>query len=137
MTGDLILDAWAALAYLGGRGSSGRAIAIVRQALREERAVMSWVNLGEVAYTVERRLGQHESHQVVHDLRAAVRVLLPNEATFLQAAHIRATRSMSYADAFAAATAMQCDGELLTGDPELLVPGSPWRWIDLREDGVG
>jgi len=132
MTGGLILDSWAVLAYLGGNGDSGRVTQVIGQALRLERAAMSWVNLGEVAYIVQRRFGQQEAHEVVHDLRASVRVLLPDEPVFPQAAQIKATYSMSYADAFAAATAIQCDGELLTGDPELLVPGSPWRWVDLR-----
>jgi predicted nucleic acid-binding protein len=94
---------------------------------------MSWVNLGEVAYIVHRRFGREESHSVVQDLRAAVNVLLPDEPLILQAAEIKATYAMAYADAFAAATTVQCAGELLTGDPELLIPGSPWQWIDLRQ----
>ncbi len=36
------------------------------------------------------------------------------------------------ADAFAAATAVELDAELWTGDPELLSRDSPWRWRDLR-----
>lgn len=133
MSGFLILDSWAVLAYLGADGPMTRATEAVERALRLERAVMNWVNLGEVAYIVHRRFGRAESHGVVQDLRAAVNVLLPDEPLILQAAEIKATYAMAYADAFAAATTLQCAGELLTGDPELLIPGSPWQWTDLRQ----
>jgi hypothetical protein len=39
---------------------------------------------------------------------------------------------MAYADAFAAALAISEAATLWTGDPELLVPSSPWTWRDLR-----
>jgi len=133
VNGSLVLDSWAVLAYLGSDGRMPRAMEAVERAIHLERAVMSWVNLGEVAYIVHRRFGREESRSVVQDLRAAVNVLLPEEPLFLQAAEIKARYVMAYADAFAAATAMQCAGELLTGDPELLIPGAPWRWRDLRE----
>jgi hypothetical protein len=42
---------------------------------------------------------------------------------------------MSFADAFAAALAARHDATLWTGDPELLVEGSPWQWRDLRSSG--
>lgn len=44
---------------------------------------------------------------------------------------------MAYADVFAAATDIAHDGELWTGDPELLVPGAPWSALDLRESADG
>lgn len=39
---------------------------------------------------------------------------------------------MSYADAFAAALTITNDAVLWTGDPELLIARSPWKWKDLR-----
>lgn len=39
---------------------------------------------------------------------------------------------MSYADAFAAATALRLGGAVLTGDPELLRDDAPWQVVDLR-----
>jgi predicted nucleic acid-binding protein len=42
-----------------------------------------------------------------------------DEKVVLTAAHIKANHRLSYADAFAAATAQLWRGKLLTGDPEL------------------
>jgi predicted nucleic acid-binding protein len=50
----------------------------------------------------------------------------------LEAALIKASHAISYADAFAVATAMAHDATLLTGDPELLTANSDWPVEDLR-----
>lgn len=48
----------------------------------------------------------------------------------MDVAAIKSTFAMSYADAFAAATAVQLGAALWTGDPELLVDGAPWHPFD-------
>ena len=55
----------------------------------------------------------------------------------LDAARIKADHPMVYADAFAAALANAQDAVVGTGDPELLVEGTPWRWKDLRPPEKG
>lgn len=93
---------------------------------------MSWMNLGEVAYVLERNVGTDEAAETVRDLRRVVDACLADEALTLAAAHLKATYPMAFADAFGAALAMRNQAELWTGDPELLVPNSPWSWRDLR-----
>ena len=60
----------------------------------------------------------------------------PNSNTFvaaiMQAAAIKAEYALSYADAFAVATALAHDAVLLTGDPELLNADPAWRIEDVR-----
>lgn len=70
--------------------------------------------------------------QILTDLRPRLDLDLPSEHRVLAAATIKADHPMAYADAFAAATAAAHDATLLTGDPELLLDGAPWRWEDLR-----
>jgi predicted nucleic acid-binding protein len=126
------LDSWAILRLLeGAEPAAGR----VEQVLAEDRPVMSWINLGEVFYIVRRDRGDDEAHEVVRDLRLRLDLDLPSEHRVLTAAAIKADHPMAYADAFAAATAIAHDVTLLTGDPELLVGGVPWRWEDLRAGG--
>ena len=48
------LDSWAVLAWLDG---DEPAAAHVQEAFETERPWMSWLNVGEVAYLVERRHG--------------------------------------------------------------------------------
>lgn len=100
--------------------------------LDREKPTMSWINLGEVFYVVRRLHGERPAVDTVRDLRSVVHAELPTAERVLAAARIKSEHPLAYADAFAAATAIANDGELWTGDPELLVDGSPWRWRDLR-----
>jgi predicted nucleic acid-binding protein len=93
---------------------------------------MSWINLGEVAYIIERLAGAEKAREVVQDLRRRLTLDLPTQARILEAAHIKALFPMAYADAFAVATAIAHGGTLLTGDPEILNGDSSWPTTDLR-----
>jgi predicted nucleic acid-binding protein len=124
-----VLDSWAVLRYLE---DSSPAASDVAELLTAERPLISWINLGEVFYVIRRLHGEEQAAETVRDLRAVVDAALPDAARVLDAARIKADHPLAYADAFAAATALAARGELWTGDPELLVAGSPWRWRDLR-----
>ena len=67
-------------------------------------------------------------------LSANVTADIPTPTRVIEAATLKSEYAMSYADAFAAATAIAHDAELWTGDPELLRPDAPWRWRDLRAE---
>jgi predicted nucleic acid-binding protein len=132
MTTTCVLDSWAVLAYLQSHRTSDSVSAVIDDVMTGDRAVMNWINLGEVAYVLQRRYGRAEALTAVQDLRAAVSVCLPDESLVLSAADIKANYPMAYADAFVAATALRFDAPVWTGDPELLIPGAPWQWQDLR-----
>ena len=125
----LCLDSWSLIAWLLGEEPS---FSIVKGALAERRAVVSWINLGEVAYIVERRFSADDALDVVGQLTASANVELPTIAIVLRAAAIKAGNRVSYADAFAIATAESHGVALVTGDPEILdVPGLV-RAVDVR-----
>ena len=123
------LDSWAVIAWLDG---DQPAAAAVQRVFDTERPWMSWLNVGEVAYLVERRHGADEARLVVRRLRAAVALDEVTSERVLAAARIKAKHPIAFADCFAAATAAARDATLLTGDPELLARdvGCPTR--DLR-----
>lgn len=125
----VVLDSWAILRYLEDAGPAAAAVADLLEA---DRPVVSWINLGEVFYVVRRRYGEVEASSTVRDLRGVTAAELPSQDLVLDAARIKATHPMACADAFAAATAVAHRAVLWTGDPELLVKGSPWEWNDLR-----
>lgn len=125
----VVLDSWAVLEYLADREPGAAAL---DELFDRERPVMSWINMGEVHYIVSRRHGEDAAAETVDDLRPRLRLELPGEDRVLAAARLKAAHPMSYADAFAAATAMAHAAPVWTGDPELLVAGAPWRWTDLR-----
>jgi predicted nucleic acid-binding protein len=124
----VILDSWAVLCLLQGEDPGAKRV----ERVLADRPVMSWINLGEVLYILLRRRTQAESVAAIRDVQSVVTVELPSEAVVRQAAAIKAEHTMAYADAFAAATALAHDGQLWTGDPELLIPTAPWHVVDLR-----
>jgi predicted nucleic acid-binding protein len=125
----VVLDTWAVLRYLEG---AAPAAAAVEALLARERPLMSWINLGEVHYVLRRLHGQDAATETVRDLRAAINARLPDERLVISAACIKADHPMAYADAFAAALAVDSSATLWTGDPELLIAESAWSWRDLR-----
>lgn len=122
------LDSWVVLRWLDG---DEPAAARVETAM-PSRPVMSWINLGEVAYIVERRAGADRARRVVRELRPRLTLDLPIEVRVLEAAHLKARYPMAYADAFAVATAVAHGATLLTGDPEILDGDPAWPVEDLR-----
>ena len=88
---------------------------------RRERAplLISEINAGELYYAVARKAGVDAAEEIIADLSAIPMMLLPTtwELT-LAAARLKAQWAMSYADCFAAATAIQHHAILVTGDPE-------------------
>ncbi len=123
------LDSWAVLAWLDG---DEPAATVVQDAFDSERPWMNWVNVGEVAYQVERRHGADEAALVVRRLRAAAALDDVTAERVLTAAHIKARHPIAFADCFAAATASARDATLLTGDPELLERDVGCPVLDLR-----
>ncbi len=123
------LDSWAVLRLLEGSPPAAERVADI---LNAGRPFMDWVNVGEVYYVTRRAHGPDEADAVIRDLRPQLVLDAASEARVLAAAAIKAEHRLAYADAFAAATAIAHDAVLLTGDPELLVAGAPWRAEDLR-----
>jgi predicted nucleic acid-binding protein len=122
------LDSWAVLGWLEGREPAAARV----EAALAARPVMSWINLGEVSYTLERTAGAEWARRVVRELRRQLTLDLPSETRVLEAARIKARHRLAYADAFAIATAIARGASLLTGDPEILNGDPGWPTVDLR-----
>jgi predicted nucleic acid-binding protein len=97
-----------------------------------DRPIMSWINLGEVCYIIERRADIDRALAVVRELRRRLTLDLPTEFRVLEAAHLKARHAIAYADAFAIATAIAHGAMLLTGDPEIVGGDPSWPIRDLR-----
>jgi len=115
-----VLDSFAILALLNSEQGSDVVADVLRKTeTNEVKTLMSWVNVGEVAYIVERRSGAGQVYQVLGNLETTKIDFVDADRTLtLAAAHLKAQYPLSYADAFAAALAMLEKAILLTGDPE-------------------
>ena len=120
-TSKYVLDSYALLAYFQAEPGGER----VRQLLKEayvgrSEVFLSVINLGEIYYIVARRRGRDAAISLVEDLsRLPVDVVDAGTKRVLAAADIKVQHRVSYADAFAAATAEELTATLVTGDPEM------------------
>lgn len=110
------LDSWAILAWLDGEEP---ALSRINDVIGS-RPVVSWVNLVEVYYRVERDHGRGAADETLTELRRQLSPDLPGTARMIEAARLKACAPIALADCFAAVTAAAHEMVLLTGDPELL-----------------
>jgi ribonuclease VapC len=117
-----VLDSFALLAYLNGEPGNARVVEVLTQAQAGEcRLLLCSINLGEILYTVERRRGLAKAQQI----QALIENLPIDEISeerglIMDAAHIKATNVLSYANAFVVAVAIREHASILTGDPEFI-----------------
>ena len=119
---DFVLDSWAVLAFLDGEPGGERVRQLFLSAQAGQCSLgLSLINLGEVAYVVERERGLMVVHEVLSWIKSLPVTILPaGESEVLAAAHLKAHNRLAYADAVAAATAVAWGARLVTGDPEFL-----------------
>lgn len=117
-----VLDAWAMLAWLNDEQPAADK---VQKMLDEAEAGglqlrMSIINVGEVYYRLARVRGEDESRAFLKDLkRMPIRTLAAPNKLVIEAAKLKSRYPISYADAFAVATARREGAAVVTGDPEL------------------
>ena len=77
------------------------------------------INLGEIIYTIKRNFGDQKKIEILaHIERMGFTILpVPNNLIF-QAAEFKAEYSISFADCFALASALEHKAVIVTGDPE-------------------
>ena len=91
---------------------------------------MNYVNLGEVYYIIFREKDVNEANEsIVLIKRKPIDFVHVNESIALIAGRIKATYSISYADAFAVATALVKEAKIVTGDPEFRSIDVQVLWI--------
>lgn len=123
------LDSWAILAWLDGEQPALARI----DAVIEERPIVSWINLVEVYYRIERDHSRGLADQTLTALRRQLSADLPGTARMVEAARLKARAPIALADCFAIATATAHGVPLLTGDPEIIeLADPPCRIEDLR-----
>jgi PIN domain nuclease of toxin-antitoxin system len=123
------LDAWAVLAWLDGEEPALSRI----EGLLADRPVVSWVNLIEVYYCVERDHGRAAADSTLTSVRAVFSLDLPGTARMVEVARLKARAQIALGDCFAVTTAAAHDLVLLTGDPEIIeLADPPCQVEDLR-----
>lgn len=116
-----VLDSYAVIGYLENESFSGRIQELLTNAkMGEPRLYFHAIHLGEVFYITMREQGQTLADLAYSRIKALPLKIVNHidEKLLLQAATVKASYPISYADCFAAAMAMINKCPLLTGDPE-------------------
>lgn len=120
MNSNYVLDSYAIMAMLNKESGAMRVKALLQASENNDVTLsMSMINLGELAYIIDRRWGSKKVQDILAYLEETpIHMVEASKERIFAAAYIKAHHPMSYADAFAAALAQEIDGILLTGDPE-------------------
>jgi ribonuclease VapC len=120
LTSRIVLDSYALLALLNDEPGAARVEDLLRQAEAGEVDLsLSVINLGELAYIVERRWGPEKLRAVLAYIEETkIQLVAVDLPRALAAAHIKAQYPFAYADAFTAVLSQELEATLLTGDPE-------------------
>jgi ribonuclease VapC len=120
MKSTVVLDAFAMLAYLQKERGSDRVRELLAAGHENSRVIMNSINIGEVYYILARERPAPEAELFLDLIIPAlnIRIELNNLQDVMAAARIKASHAISYADAFAAATAQKHGTALVTGDPD-------------------
>src|SRR5271169_4703353 len=118
-----VLDSWALIAFFENEPAAAEVEnLLVKAEAGTHRLLLSVVNWGEVYYNTMREVSQEAAEQTAKEMAGLTIEIVgvddKNLELVRQAAIYKATRKMSYADAFAAALARIRSAELVTGDQE-------------------
>jgi len=118
-----VLDSWALLSYLEREPGYEKIIELFERAVESSRPLlMCIVNWGEAYYQVARRFGDQKAQEIEKFIQTLpITLVEANRELTREAARVKATKRMAYADCFAVALARLRKAELYTGDPEFKV----------------
>jgi ribonuclease VapC len=127
-----VLDSYALLAFLEKEGAYAR----IQDLLATEDApvFMNAVNVGEVFYILSRQRGDRAAEYFLSVILPGLPISVLDNSfdNVIAAARLKAKHALSFADCFAAATAIRENAVLVTGDPEFRKLGKAVtvEWVD-------
>lgn len=115
-----VLDSYAVIAFLEREEGYDEVAEVFEECVAKDREVfLCVVNWGEVIYHALRNGGERMAQLAEDSMKALpIQIVEANKDLTLQAAHLKATNKMSYADCYAAALAVKKRCEIVTGDKE-------------------
>lgn len=85
----------------------------------ENPPLIQIVNFGEIIYRTKKDFGQDAKLRVIRTvIQLGLRIISASDGLVYEAAELKGSYAISYADAFLLATALREDAVIVTGDPE-------------------
>ncbi len=116
-----VLDSYAIIAYQFGEEGKDKLEEILLTARSGNyNLYLNLINLGEVYYIILRNKNEIIANRAIAMVkRWPLEIITPDERITLIAAKIKGKYPLSYADAFAVATAIDKNASVITGDNEI------------------
>ena len=113
-----VLDAYALLAYLKQESAHARVLELLVS--DESDLIINSINVGEVFYILARDQGAARAEHFLSEVLPSLPITVVSNSLedVIAAARIKAGHALSFADCFAAATAIRERAPRVTGDPE-------------------
>jgi ribonuclease VapC len=120
LKGAYLFDSHALLRFFQAEAGHEKVVRLLEQIRKAGvQKYLSAINLGEIIYSTKRAFGDQKKIEVLaHIERLNFTVLPVPNSLILQAAEYKAQFSISYADCFALASAVEHKAAVVTGDPE-------------------
>lgn len=115
-----LLDSYAILALLNDEPGAQVVADLLRAGARDDDPLLvNDINVGEVYYIVAKHRSPSDAERVLRHLETLPLQIVSNDyAEVIDAARVKARFPLSYADAFAVATAARLGASVVTGDGE-------------------
>ena len=120
LKGAYLFDSHALLRFFQAEAGHEKVVRLLEQIRKAgARKYINAINLGEIIYSTKREFGDQKKIEVLaHIERLGFTVLPVPLSLVFQAAEYKAQYSISYADCFALASAVEHKASVVTGDPE-------------------
>ncbi|HEX8949970.1 MAG TPA: type II toxin-antitoxin system VapC family toxin [Dissulfurispiraceae bacterium] len=118
--GPFIFDSYALLKFFQKETGFEKVVRLLKEIRKTETPkYINAINLGEIIYSTKREFGDQKKIEVLANIERLHFTILPvtNNLVF-QAAEYKAQYSISYADCFVLASAVEHKAKIVTGDPE-------------------
>lgn len=130
-----VLDSYAMIAFFEDEPGAQAVASLLRELLANRaKGYMSVVNWGEMYYSVMREQGLVEAETILSQFeKYPIELVDADQALTREAAKLKDSYRIAYADCFAAALSIKLNAILVTGDSEFrqLEEKISIQWIDL------
>ena len=115
-----IFDSYALLKFFQKERGHEKIVRLLKDIRKSGTAkYINVINLGEIIYTTKREFGDQKKLEVLANIERLNFTVLPvSNGLVFQAAEHKALHSISYADCFTLASAIEHKAAIVTGDPE-------------------
>ena len=130
------MDSFAMIAFFEDEPGAERVALILKSIMaRKAKAYMSVINWGEIYYNILREQGVETAEKVIGQLKQyPIEIVDADQKLTYEAAKLKGSYKIAYADCFAAALSYRLNAVVVTGDPEFKKLGDKYsiQWLKTK-----